>query len=381
MARRKNTKRGKGEGSVFELPNGTWRGKVTVGYKEDGTQRFRWVSGKTQADALKKLNAVKTAFASGIQTSGTLKLSDYLGQWTDLKEDEVKPKTLAGYRQIIELYIKPQIGHVKLEKVTTANIRALLATVKDAVSPDAANKARKVLNTALRQAVHDALIPRNPVTPTKLYKVPKTVYKEWAAPEITRFLATAKDHRLYAAFYLTLTTGLRHGELLGLRWQDLGDDTLHICQNLVSVKGQNHISTPKTESGTRHVLVDSETLEILEQHRLQQATEQLACNTWGAPPPFDDLMFTTREGKPLAQRNFDRIWYRLMDSANVPRIRFHDLRHTHVSMLYRAGTDLQVISDRLGHKDPSFTQRQYNHLTKKQKQTAVKSLSSLLIDQ
>ncbi len=326
---------------------------------------------------MKKLNAIKTSLASGIQTSSTLKLSDYLGQWTDLKGDEVKPKTLAGYRQIIDLYIIPHLGHVKLERVTTANVRALLAAVRDAVSPDAANKARKVLNTAFRQAVHDALIPRNPVTPTKPYKVPQTVYKEWTAPEINRFLAAAKDHRLYAAFYLTLTTGLRHGELLGLRWQDLGDDTLHICQNLVSVKGQN-ISTPKTESGTRHVLVDAETLELLEQHRLQQATEQLACDTWGAPPPFDDLMFTTREGKPLAQRNFDRIWYRLMDKAGVPHIRFHDLRHTHVSMLYRAGTDLQVISNRVGHKDPNFTRRQYNHLTKKQKQTAVKPLSALL---
>lgn len=378
MTRRRKTKRGKGEGSVFELPNGTWRGKATVGYTEDGKQRFRWVSGKTQGEALKKLNALKTCIASGISTPGTLKLSDYLTQWTDLKEDEVKPKTLAGYRQIIDLYIKPHLGHVKLERVTTANVRALLSTVRDAVSPDAANKARKVLNTALRQAVHDALIPRNPVTPTKPYKVPKTVYKEWAAPEISRFLEAAKGHRLYAAFYLALTTGLRHGEVLGLRWQDLEDDALHICQNLVSVKGQNHISTPKTDAGTRHVLVDSETLEVLEQHRLKQATEQLACDLWGAPPPFNDLMFTTGEGKPLGQRNFDRIWYRLIDLAGVPRIRFHDLRHTHVSMLYRAGTDLQVISDRVGHKDPSFTQRQYNHLTKRQKQTAVKPLSALL---
>lgn len=167
-----------------------------------------------------------------------------------------------------------------------------------------------------------------------------------------------------------------HGEVLGLRWRDLEDDALHICQNLVSVEGVNHISTPKTESGTRHVLADAETLEVLEQHRLQQATEQLACDFWGAPPPFDDLMFTTREGKPLGQRNFDRIWYRLIDIAKVPRIRFHDLRHTHVSMLYRAGTDLQVISDRVGHKDSSSAQRQYNHLTKKQ--TAVKPLSALL---
>lgn len=379
--KKRNTKRGKGEGSVFELPNGTRRGKVTVGYAEDGTQRFRWVSGKSQAEALAKVAEVKQQLVSGTPSDTKLTVGKYLEHWLEHKKLEVKPRTREYYEKYAELYIRPHIGGTKLAKLTTPDVRRTLMTVKAAVSADAANKSRTVLSAALKQAVRDGLIPRNPVeavAPFKINSKPKDA--SWEPSEALHFIETARPHRLFAAFYLAMTSGRRHGEVLGLRWGDVEGDTLHVRQALVNLKGMYAISTPKTRKGVRRVSVDSETLAVMETHRLLQAEERRAVGeSWGPKSlEYADLIFTTELGGPIHPRNFDRVWYGLMDTAKVRRIRFHDLRHMHVSLLNKAGVDARTIADRIGHTDPVFTLRRYAHVFEEQRSAAAIPLLELL---
>ncbi len=382
MARRRSTRRGKNEGSVFEQPNGTWRGKVTVGYTEEGRQRFRWVSGKTQAEALAKVAEIKQQLVSGTLSDTKLTVGKYFDLWLDHKKLEVKPRSHQFYEKYAELYIRPHIGGKKLDKLTTPDVRRLLLTVKERVSVDAANKTRTVLFGALKQAMRDGLIPRNPVEPVAPFKVDATPKDHtWEPSETLRFLETARTHRLFAAFYLTMTTGMRHGEVLGLRWGDLKGDTLHVQQSLINLKGGHAISTPKTRKGVRRIVVDAETLAVLATHRLLQAEERSKVGeTWGpTSPEYADLVFTNELGGPLHPRNFDRVWYSLMETAKVRRIRFRDLRHMHVSLLNKAGMDARTIADRIGHTDAAFTLRRYAHVFEEQRRAAAIPLLELLL--
>lgn len=393
MARRRSTRRGRGEGSVFEFerrykqPDGSvvvrtgWEGKVTVGYDDNGKQRFKSVYGKTQAEALAKVAEIKQQLVTGTLSDTKLTVGKYLDGWLEHKKLEVKPRSHEFYAKYAELYIRPHIGGKKLDKLTTSDVRRALLAVKEQVSVDAANKTRTVLFGALKQAMRDGLIPRNPVEPIAPFKVDVTPKDHtWEAPETLRFLETARTHRLFAAFYLTMTTGMRHGEVLGLRWQDIEGDTLHIRQSLINFKGMYAISTPKTHKGVRRVSIDPETLAVMETHRLLQAEEKKkAGNGWGPDlNEYDDLIFTTEQGGPIHPRNFDRVWYGLMDTAKVRRIRFHDLRHMHVSLLNKAGVDARAIADRIGHTDPAFTLRRYAHAFEEQRRAVAIPLLELL---
>ncbi|CAA9370663.1 MAG: hypothetical protein AVDCRST_MAG93-8402, partial [uncultured Chloroflexia bacterium] len=339
------------------------------------------MSGKTQAEALAKVAELKQQLVSGTLSDTKLTLGKYLTHWLEHKKLEVKPRTHEYYKKYAELYIRPHIGGTKLGKLTTQDVRRTLMTVKDQVSADAANKTRTVLSGALKQAVRDGLVPRNPVEATTPFKVDASLKDHtWEAPETLRFLETARTHRLFAAFYLTMTTGMRHAEVLGLRWGDIEGDTLHLRQSLINLNGGYAISTPKTPKGIRRVVVDAETLAVMETHRLLQAEEQRkAGESWGPKSAeYSDLIFTTENGRPIHPRNFDRVWYGLMERAQVRRIRFHDLRHMHVSLLNKAGMDARTIADRIGHTDPAFTIRRYAHVFEEQRRAAAIPLLELL---
>ena len=318
---------------------------------------------------------------SGTLSDTKLTVRKYLDLWLEHKKLEVKPRTHQFYEKYAELYIRPHIGGTKLSKLTTPDVRRALLEIKDKVSVDAANKTRTVLFGALKQAMRDGLIPRNPVELIAPYKVDATPKDHtWEPAETLRFLETARTHRLFAAFYLTMTTGMRHGEALGLRWSDIEGDILHVRQSLINLKGGYAISTPKTRKGIRRIVIDAETLAVLETHRLMQAEEWRKVGmSWGPKSPeYEDLIFTNELGAPLHPRNFDRVWYNLMDTAQVRRIRFHDLRHMHVSLLNKAGIDARTIADRIGHTDAAFTLRRYAHVFEEQRRAAAIPLLELL---
>ena len=206
-------------------------------------------------------------------------------------------------------------------------------------------------------------------------KEPKVEREIWTHEQTTRFLESIQAHRLYAAFYLLIATGLRRGELLGLRWEDVQGDTLNIEQSLVVVKNKAQFSTPKTERGIRRVAISPDVIEVLEEHRARQAQEK---ETLGESWTDSGLVFASEVGTPIHPRNFYRTWRVLLKKVDVLRTSIHDLRHLHVSLLIDKDVDQKTIADRVGHTDPSFTLRRYGHLFEKRRRKAAMSVQDLL---
>ena len=373
--RRKVSKRAKGEGSVSERPDGTWIGQVTTGYTEEGKQKRKTVYGKTQAEALAKLAEVKQRLANGTYTDTKLTVKEYLKQWLEEKERTLKPSTIEQYTSCINRSIVPIIGSVKLDKLTPLQVQNLVNGIHDVSGAARAAKCRTVLFSAYKQAIRWQLVTRNPVEATDPVKEPHREMTLWEPEQAARFLDTARSHRLYAFFYLGMATGLRRGELLGLRWVDIEGSLLHVKQTLVKVGTQLTLSTPKTRKGFRTVALSPDVLEVLLLHRQRQEAERAVFgDTWQHP----ELVFTSEVGTPLNPDNLKRVRDYLMKEADVPRVRLHDLRHLHASLAIRGGMDAKVLADRLGHARASFTLDRYTHLFESQRAQSAVSLLDFL---
>ena len=397
--RRKNTKRGKGEGSVFELPNGSWRGKVTTGYDDAGKQKFRWVSGKTQGEALAKVAELKQQLATGTYTDTKLTVKEYLERWLSYRAGQVKPRTVELYKHLTEYHMIEKIGQKRLDKLTPLDVQVMVSDLAITSGVRTANQCRTVLYSAMKQAVRWQLVIRNPVEATDPLKESPKEMVLWTPQDVVRFLDTARSHRLYALFYLALSTGMRRGELLGLRWGDIEGSGFRIRQTVVLVGNKPTIGTPKTKKGQRRVSVSPDVLTTLEDHRIIQEAEKARLgDLWKE----HDLIFPSEVGTPMQPRNLERTWYALQDTARaawrkaahealdtatvagleagklMSRARLHDLRHLHVSLLVKNGVDARTIADRVGHARASFTLDVYTHLFDEQRTAAAVSLLDLL---
>lgn len=398
-------------GSVFSrdlvqkdgTPYTRWEGHISLGKDGNGKRKRTIVYGASQAEVVQKLETLKRQVATGTLQDDKRTLKEYLEEWLKHIELEVKPRTIESYTWLCNKYVIPSLGGVKLIKLTPQHVRKLIQDQHEKVSAVSANKCRAVLSQAMRQAVRDGLIHRNPCDATKPLKVEKRKDVQWSNDETMLFLSVARTHRLYAAFYLALSTGMRRGEVLGLRWQDLEGDTAYIRQNLISLAGNYAFSTPKTEQSNRRIMLDPETIATLEEHRLKQLSEARDLKDEWQEDKHMGLVFTSEVGTPINPRNFDRVWYYLQDAAKkaytelgqsdeekkarakqveegkvLPHIRFHDLRHMHVSLLNKAGVDARTIADRIGHTDAAFTLKRYAHVFEDQRKAAAIPLLRLL---
>lgn len=375
-------KRANGEGSITRRKDGIWQGSISLGYDDKGKRKRKTRYGRTQAEVRIKLDALKQQFASGTLSDTKLKLKDFFVQWLAEQERRVKPGTASYYDYYTRRYINPHLGGVRLDKITPLQIQAMMGALADTSGVNTANKCRGVLSTALKQAVRWQLIPRNPVEAVSKFKEKKREMSIWTTAEAMHFLKVSAGHRHFAAFYVAMATGLRCGELLGLHWSDIKGNVLHIRHNLVHIrakdgqKGQLLIQdTPKTPSGVRRVVISSDVLDVLKGHRQRQESERAFL---GEAWQESGLVFVSEVGTPLYPRNFTRVWYGLLDKAGVTKVRLHDLRDLHVSLLVKHGLDPRTIADRIGHSDPAFTLRQYSHAFEEQRQAAAVGLMDLL---
>ena len=368
-------KRAHGEGTISKRQDGTYEGKISLGVDAEGKRKRKTVYGKTQKEVRAKIDEVKQQLANGTFSDSKLTVKSYLEQWLTHKEKQVKPRTAELYRHLMDFHVVPKIGGKRLDKLTPLDIQNMVSDVAVKGGARTANMCRTTLFSALKQALRWGLIPRNPVEAVDSLKEHKQEMSLWTSAEAVTFLDTARSHRLYALFYLAMSTRMRRGELLGLRWQDVKDGALHIRQSLTVVNNQIAISVPKTEKGKRRVAISADVEEILEAHRQhQEAERQLLGNLW----PDNDLVFRTEVGTPIHPRNLERTWYALQKSADVTKVRLHDLRHLHASLAIQQGMDAKVLADRLGHSRASFTLDVYTHLFDEQRANSAVSLSVLL---
>ena len=369
-------RRANGEGTITRRKNGGWEAKVSLGYDEAGKRKRKTVYGRTQAEVREKLDGIRQQLATGHYAATKLTVDTYLERWLREKEREVQVSTFEKkYAYCVRKYIVPRIGSIRLGRLTPLQVQTAVGDIADTVGVPTANNCRRVLFTAMRQALRWQLIPHNPVEAVAPLPEVKGEMTLWTPEQAARFLETAREHRLYALFYLNMATGLRRGELFGLRWQDIKGNKLLIRRALVDVGNKLITTTPKSRKGNRRVTIAEDVIEALKEHRERQARERsLLGSAWANP----DLVFTSEVGTPLNPGNLSRLRTRLMDKAEVPRIRLHDLRHLHSSICIKNGMDPKMLAERLGHARASFTLDTYTHLFEEQRESSAVSLSDFL---
>jgi integrase len=357
------SRRGHGEGSIYQRQDGRWCAAVDLGYV-NGKRKRKLIYGKTRkavAEALKKaLHDQQQGVPIAVERQT---VEQFLGTWLD---DKVKvnnrPKTYYSYKDIVRLHINPSLGHIQLSKVSPKHIQSLLSQKRnDGLSPRTVQYIRAILRMALAQAVKWGAVPRNAAALTDPPKVERYSTRPLTAEQGEMLLEAARDDRLEALYRVALSLGLRQGEVLGLRWQDIDFDarTLRIEVALQSVGGTLQLAPPKTANSRRTLPLPAALVTALEAHRIRQLEERLVA---GKRWKEHGLVFPTSVGTPISPRNLVRSFKALLKRAYLPDIRFHDLRHSCASILAAQGVPPRVAMEILGHASITTTQNIYTHV-------------------
>ncbi len=358
-------KRGNGEGGIGRRKNGGWYAQYYVP-AADGGRRRRTISGKTRVEVAKKLAKAIADLDDGlVYDAGTLTVGEYLDRWLrDSVRDTVKDSTFASYRQLVGTHVKPALGRVKLEKLSSTHVRGLLRQNLDAgLSPRTVQYVRFVLRRALDGAVADRLIPRNPAADARAPQVRREEMKPLSPAQARVFLEAARDDRLHALYVLAVHCGLRQGELLGLRWEDVDAEagTLGVQRTLVGTEdGTPVFGSPKTRRSRRRIRLTSGAARALTRHRKRQLEERMAlAGSWRD----QGLVFATAIGTPLSRHNLVRRSFKLLlKRCGLPEVRFHDLRHTCATLLLSRGQHPKLVQELLGHSTIAITLDTYSHV-------------------
>ena len=365
-------RRGNNEGSIYQRGNGRWVAQVRIKGKRISK------SFDTQKECQVWIRQLREQIESGIRINAAkMAVGEYLAQWLQIIEGTIKPKTLDQYTGIVKNHLKPQLGKIKLSELQPYHIQQVYSDLKEkGHSQRNVQLVHSVLHRALVIAERQGLIGRNPANAVIPPKVIQTEMKVLNDNQVRQFLIAAKGDRYEALFHLAITTGLRQGELLGLKWLDVdwASDTIHVRRQLQRRKGEGlKFVSPKTKAGNRLVQLGVESMRLLAEHRKNQDVERLS-SEWQE----HDVVFPSMVGTPTDQRNLHKFFKRLLKKAGLPNIRFHDLRHTAATLMLLNGIPLIVVSRRLGHSKPSVTLDIYGHYLPGMQEEAANLMDELV---
>jgi integrase len=368
-----------GEGSVYKRGDGYWVGAFDVS-TTSGARKRVVVYGKTLAEAREKLAKVQQDVRSGIPVPDKVwKLGPYLDYWLEnFVRRNRRPATHNLYEMIVRLYLKPGLGSRKLTSLTVPMLQEFLN--RRLQSGDSVRKVqvmRTVLSAALTRAVREELIVRNVARLVELPQWQRSQIRPWAADEARAFVAAARPDPLYTAFVLLILYGLRRGEVLGLRWDDIdfGGGTIHIHQQLQRVRGELFLAPVKTQAGKRGLPLLDAAAQAL---KLQTERQALYRIDMGSAWPETGLVFTTRTGRSVEPRNFVRSFRRICDDNKIRLIKVHHVRHTVGSLLKDLGVPARDAQTILGHTRISTTLEIYTDTDEQARRDALTRLQSLL---
>ena len=381
-------RRANGEGNIRKRKDGRWEGRYTVGHDpETGKAIIKNMLGKTQTEVKEKLKkAIEENVGIDYGRAKTYTVGSWLEVWLEnYAKIKLRPSTFKTSQGFLKNHIKPQIGSIPLDKLTTIHIqrfynnlqksgrvqRKNFPELKDkSLSPRVVRGVHTLLRNCLEQAVAERLILSNPAQGCKLPQLEKKEMKILPQEKIGMYLAEAERRGLLAAFYLELTTGLRRGELLALQWADLDTErkTLSVTKQVNRINGELVVSPPKTRNSVRTLAVPQQAVDLLITEHKKHSR-----NPYLFPSPKTGTMYD-----PDA---FRRTHDKILKAIGAERIRFHDLRHTFATLSLKSGVDVKTLSGALGHYSAGFRLNTYTHATAQMKQDAADAIGGVISQQ
>ncbi len=380
-------RRANGEGNIRKRKDGRWEGRYTAGHDPvTGKQIFKNVLGKTQAEVREKLSAALQECVS----LDILKAEQYtVGTWLQFWLDNfgrltMRPSTFESYCGILRIHIGPNIGDIRLTELRTSDlqkfyvklltegriVRKESAKQPHGLSPKTVKNVHVFLSTALDKAVAEKLIAENPAKGCKLPKADHSEMQTLPLDKVDQFFAEAKRSGVYEMYLLEIATGLRRGELLGLKWTDLDGqaNTIHVRRQICRIDGVVTEGPLKTKNSYRKIVIPSDVMSVLKEKEKNDAG-------------FSEYVFpSAKTGGPISPDSVLHMLHRVLERAGLPKIRFHDLRHTFATMALQNGVDVKTLSNILGHFSAGFTLDTYAHVTTNMQQDAADKVGNFLKD-
>ncbi len=373
------TRRGPGEGSIYPRKDGRWAGSVHIGY-EDGKRVRKHVMGRTRNEVKDKLAVLMRAHEEKRPIPDQrAKLGPFLRHWLDeVAKPTLRPSTYRSYDSILKIHLVPCLGHIAIAKLTPADVQAFLSgRSARGLSPRRVQYIHAVLRRALGTAERWGMASRNVA---KLVDVPRGRQREMTplTPEQARKLIEASEEDRHKALWITaLGTGLRQGELLALRWDDidLNVGVVHVRHSLANVQGVLTLQEPKTERSRRTVVLPESVVAALRDHRTRQLEERMAA---GATWVDSGHVFATMIGRPHHAATMTRCFRKALTRAELPTVRFHDLRHSAATFLLAQGMTLEDVKQLLGHSSIALTSNTYGHVLEQRQRQVARAMDAVL---
>ena len=376
-------RRPSGDGLVRKRADGRWEGRIVVGHKENGNPIYRSVFAEKQSDLMPRLNELKMQYA-GVELTeeSSITLGEWLKRWLDeYKKPILRPSTYSGYGKDIENHILPYLGAKKLTQLKTADLQKHYNRLLESGRMNNNGKGKglanatvrgihMVLREALDSAVREGLIPRNPADGTSPPKIHRKEKQVLTKDQLESFMKLIENDEVwYDFFYTEIITGMRQGEICGLRWEDFDEakGTLRVARSVDFVKKELVVGETKTDDGKRTIYLPDSLRRLLAERKKGAVSEWIFPNLLKPELPLDPSK---------AYRQFKK----LLEIGELPDIRFHDLRHTFTSHAANSGIAPKTLSEIVGHSKASFTLDTYAHVTGDMQKNAANIVTNYITD-
>ena len=376
-------KRANGEGSIRKRKDGRWEGRYTAGHDpETGKAIYKNVLGRSQAEVKEKLKqAIGETQALDITKAGKYTVGEWMEVWfQDYAKIKVRPSSHQTYQGYIQNHIRPNIGDIPLEKLTSLDLQKFYKKLltqgrvdrveakgqPKGLSAKTVRNIHQILSSALKLAQEQRLILSNSAEGCALPRVEHQEMKTLTTVQLASFFREARESGVFELYYLELATGLRRGELLGMKWEDIdlerGD--LRVRRQVSRINGEVVEAPLKTKNAYRTLPLAEDTVSVLKEQR-----RKVGNSPWVFPSP---------NGGPISPDSVLHMLHRVLKRAGLPKVRFHDLRHTFATLALQNGVDVKTVSGMLGHFSAGFTLDTYAHITSAAQRQAAQTMRSVL---
>ena len=376
-------KRANGEGNIRKRKDGRWEGRYTAGHDpETGKAIYKNVLGRTQAEVKSKLKAaIEESKGLDVTKAGKYTVGAWMDEWFEnYAKVKVRPSSHQTYRGYIDNHIKPNIGKIPLEKLTSLELQKLYKKLLEkgrvdrieskhqakGLSPKTVRNIHQIIASAMKLAKEQKIIASDPTESCTLPKLEHREMKTLSVEQLASFLREAKESGVFEMYYVEMATGLRRGELLGLKWEDidLEQGDLRVKRQIARINGEVIEAPLKTKNAYRTLPLAEDTIVVLKQQR-----KKVGSSPWVFPSPT---------GGPISPDSVLHMLHRVLKRAGLPKVRFHDLRHTFATLALQNGVDIKTRSGMLGRFSAGFTLDIYTYVTGAAQCQAAQTMAGVL---